>query len=195
MNSREKILQAVAQNKPTFSPLPDTQDFSLQLSQRQLLETFQNAVQQSAGKVVNLDSDETLANVLQIEFPDAISIASTSDQYQGNLNLHAIHHPVDLEQVDVAVIPSTLGVAENGAVWLTEQDCQFRVLPFIAQHLVVVLSAQQLVENMHQAYQRISIDATGYGVFVAGPSKTADIEQSLVIGAQAARSLTIVLTP
>ena len=33
----------------------------------------------------------------------------------------------------------------------------------------------------------------GYGCFISGPSKTADIEQALVMGAQAARGVTVII--
>ncbi|MBK6949528.1 MAG: LUD domain-containing protein [Haliscomenobacter sp.] len=104
-----------------------------------------------------------------------------------------IASPAELETVGLALIPAQWGVAENGAVWVSEKDSLFRVLPFIAQHLIVVLAKDRIVSNMHEAYQRVQIDETGFGVFIAGPSKTADIEQALVIGAQGARSFTVVL--
>jgi L-lactate dehydrogenase complex protein LldG len=40
-----------------------------------------------------------------------------------------------------------------------------------------------IVPTMHEAYRQINIAEEGWGAFIAGPSKTADIEQSLVIGA------------
>ena len=46
---------------------------------------------------------------------------------------------------------------------------------------------------MHAAYQQLNGQNFDYGLFLSGPSKTADIEQSLVIGAQGAMSLTVIL--
>ena len=84
---------------------------------------------------------------------------------------------------DAPAVGAALAVAENGAVWLTEQEYGVRALPFICQHLVVVLQKQNIVHNMHEAYKMIRNEHYGFGVFIAGPSKTADIEQSLVLGA------------
>jgi len=68
-----------------------------------------------------------------------------------------------------------------------------RLLPFICQHLILIIEKKNIVATMHQAYQKIDIAREGFGVFIAGPSKTADIEQSLVIGAHGPRSLTVYL--
>jgi L-lactate dehydrogenase complex protein LldG len=56
---------------------------------------------------------------------------------------------------------------------------------------------------MHEAYARLrdaadsaaGLSDYGYGTFISGPSKTADIAQVLVMGAQAARSATVLLLP
>jgi L-lactate dehydrogenase complex protein LldG len=98
-----------------------------------------------------------------------------------------------LQEVGVAIVKGELGVAENGAIWVTEATLSARVLPFITQHLIIVLEDDRLVETMHEAYDIIEVDQTGFGVFIAGPSKTADIEQSLVKGAQGARTELVVL--
>ena len=84
-------------------------------------------------------------------------------------------------------------VLENGAMWISEKQMSNRLLPFICQHLVIVLSPETIVNTMHEAYQQIDAAANGFGVFIAGPSKTADIEQNLVIGAHGARSLRVYL--
>lgn len=101
--------------------------------------------------------------------------------------------PHGLENIEVAIVEGDFGVAENGTVWIKEASLAIRILPFICQHLVLVLPRQQLLHNMHEAYDRIGSAEYGFGLFIAGPSKTADIEQSLVLGAHGARTMTVLL--
>ena len=103
----------------------------------------------------------------------------------------AVENPRDLHDVDFAVLPGELAVAENAAIWVG--DLPQRVLYFLPQHVAIVVAADRLVHNMHQAYERLTIGDAPFGCFVSGPSKTADIEQSLVIGAHGARSLLVLL--
>jgi L-lactate dehydrogenase complex protein LldG len=110
------------------------------------------------------------------------------------IDVWALDDPHKLADVDLAILPVHFGVAENGAVWFCEPRLPHRVLPFLTQHLAFFLPRDRIVHNMHEAYERLSFGAPGFGVFVSGPSKTADIEQSLVIGAHGARSLTVFLT-
>ena len=89
----------------------------------------------------------------------------------------------ELYDTEIAVFKGGIAVAENGAIWITEKSMGNRILPFSYEQLIVVIEEKNIVNNMHEAYDKIKIAEDGYGVFIAGPSKTADIEQSLVIGA------------
>jgi L-lactate dehydrogenase complex protein LldG len=109
------------------------------------------------------------------------------------IKLTAIADPHELERVDVAILRGEFAVAENGAVWCTDELLKHRVVYFLSQHVILVVPAKSVVHNMHEAYQRLAFSQPGFGMFLAGPSKTADIEQSLVIGAHGARSLTVYL--
>ena len=98
-----------------------------------------------------------------------------------------------LNGTDVGVVRGQIGVAENGCVWIP-QSMKQKAVCFICEYLVIVLPKSGIVNNMHEAYARIEMPATGLGLFISGPSKTADIEQALVMGAQAARGVTVVIT-
>lgn len=118
-----------------------------------------------------------------------------------NVDLATAEDPHELESVDFAILPGHFGVAENGAIWVTDHGLRHRVIYFITQHLALVIRADQIVHNMHQAYEKLAgnegvnfggpVGQKAFGTFIAGPSKTADIEQSLVIGAHGPRSLTV----
>lgn len=110
-----------------------------------------------------------------------------------NFDLASVSDPHNLQDVDFAVMPGQLAVAENGAVWVNDIDVPHRVLYFLSQHLALVVPKANVVHNLHEAYARLPVGKTPFGTFISGPSKTADIEQALVIGAHGARSLTVFL--
>jgi L-lactate dehydrogenase complex protein LldG len=108
-------------------------------------------------------------------------------------DLAAVDDPHDLEPVEFAVLPGELAVAENAAVWVSGRGVRHRVLYFLTQHLALVVPAGRIVSNMHEAYDAVEIGTAPFGTWLSGPSKTADIEQSLVIGAHGARSQVVIL--
>lgn len=96
-----------------------------------------------------------------------------------------------LESLHAVLLRGRVGVAENGAIWIPDSETGNRLLPFICEQLLIAISAAELVPTLREAYARIDMKAEGYGVFIAGPSKSADIEQSLVIGAHGPLSLRV----
>ncbi len=110
-----------------------------------------------------------------------------------NVSIADITDPHDFEDIDFAILPGEFAVAENGAVWITNDGGPARVLYFLAQHVALLVPASAVVNNMPEAYERLAFAENSFGTFMSGPSKTADIEQSLVIGAHGARSLIVFL--
>ena len=183
--SRASILKRLKKNKPPSVELPVIPKFGKKSDQ--LETTFIKNAQASGTTCITAES--TIESIIQNHHSGAKHIAAPEYPSIATLKLSATTSIAQLEQLDLVVLKASLGVAENGAVWLPEKLGIPRVVPFITQHLLIVLSPQHIVWDMHEAYQQLSFASLGFGVFIAGPSKTADIEQSLVIGAQGARSM------
>lgn len=189
--SREKILSAVKKNKPESVALPETPLFND--NNMDLISRFEFMVETAAGRFSQINPEDSLEELIGKSFSNDKKILSISNKVKGNVDLEEYPVLTDFDGIDLTIIEGELGVAENGAVWVKETKMGRRVLPFITQHLLIILDKTQIVGNMTEAYQKIKIDEDGFGVFIAGPSKTADIEQSLVIGAQGARSFWVVV--
>jgi len=186
MSSREKILASVKANKPEFVNLPIVPVFEGDGS----IERFKTVLLGIGGHAVEVDSKTDCQEVINTHYADLKNVASTL--VKATVEIDTDTPKEVLKEVDLAVIEGEIGVAENGTIWVPEANMINRALPFITQHLVLVLDKKNVVTNMHEAYQKLTTIGK-YGAFIAGPSKTADIEQALVIGAHGARSMMVIL--
>jgi L-lactate dehydrogenase complex protein LldG len=159
------------------------------------LAQFISMTQSVGGKVVELQAGDDINQLIRSLYPDAKEIASSLPEITiATRNPDTTPTAQSLNGTDVGIVRGEFGVAENACVWIP-QTMKERAVCFISENLVILLSKTAIVNNMHEAYQRISFNDLGYGTFISGPSKTADIAQVLVMGAQAARTLTVILIP
>ncbi len=157
------------------------------------VEQFIEMSRNVGSNVIVAKQGESLDDIVRRAYPEAKVIASDLKELTiATLNPDTVADAQSLNGTDVGVVAGEIGVAENGCVWIPQQMKE-KAVCFISEYLVIVLSKNGIVNNMHEAYDRITMPSTGLGTFISGPSKTADIEQALVMGAQAARGVTVVI--
>jgi len=185
MSSRESILGAIRAITQEKKNLPELPSFGIS---EEIETAFKKSIEGNKGEILS-----------EIEFLDWLSksswanVFSAVSVYATASTLELPQDPHELEDLNLAILEGQFGVAENGAIWLDDRQLTHRALPFITEHLVIVLRKSRLFPTLHQAYENIGDEHSGFGLFIAGPSKTADIEQSLVIGAHGAKSLRVVI--
>ncbi|MDI9366208.1 MAG: LUD domain-containing protein [Flavobacterium sp.] len=186
--AREQILARVKQNQPTQQPLPV---IDVLVENKNWVDELTAKLEILHVAVFKVASYNEISTILQNQSKSADRVVTTIPQLTSAATLiNSVQEDAhNLENVELAIIPAHFAVAENGAVWITEDIITYRVLPFIAQQLAVVIPKEQIVPNMHIAYDRIANTTYNFGVFIAGPSKTADIEQSLVLGAHGPKGM------
>jgi len=193
-SSRNTILRELRAAVPESSPIPNLpvrgpwQTFDDPLGRFSELLTM---VGGTCVRVRNIADANTVLQQVDAWNSAVVRCSLVSGVGDSTIDLNAVDDPHQLENVEFAVLPGQFGVAENGAIWVTDHGIPHRVLFFLSQHLSIVISSSQIVHNMHEAYARIEPQQHAFAGFISGPSKTADIEQSLVIGAHGARSITV----
>ncbi len=134
---------------------------------------FAEAVQFVGGVCHSLDSISELPGRLAEfqQFREAKRIFSTIPEVPGNVDVNAVDDAHDLDNLDFVVYPAQFAVAENGAVWLTDENLKHRVVFFITQFLVIVVRRSDMVQTMHDAYARAKPPRPGFGLFLSAPAR------------------------
>ena len=193
MSSKAEILQKIKNSQPNgIADLPNLN--VLGSDQFDVLEMYKTVLKNIGGNPIEVaDFNEVLA-FLKNNYPLEKRIITTIPELSEIAVLDWKNDdPHSLRDVELTIIKAHFGVAENSALWVTDDILGQRVAPFITQYLAIIVNKKDLIPTMHQAYDRIGNQEYGFGTFIAGPSKTADIEQSLVLGAHGARGLVVFL--
>lgn len=196
MSNKDDILKRYRANVKEKFDMPDLSDIKATTYPNPLVQ-FVKMTEMVGGQVIEVDPGRDINVLIKELFPDAKEIASNLPEITiATRNPDTVGRARDLNGTDVGVIRGKFGVAENACIWIP-QTMKEKAICFISENLIILLPKSQIVNNMHEAYKRIEFDKEydGYGTFISGPSKTADIAQVLVMGAQAARSATVLLMP
>lgn len=194
MSSREAMLKTIRENKP--SKVTERPDIKIAHADYEDINAKYTAALASVGGLAVFVNGmaEAEAYIKEHYTTDKV-IVSNIEELKGltTKDANETDDPHTLRDVDLAIVKAEFAVAENGAVWVQDVNNRHRVLYFITQKLVIIVNKNDLVRTMHEAYERISFENGGFGLFISGPSKTADIEQALVIGAHGAVEACVIL--
>lgn len=194
MSSKEEILSKYRANVKQKFNMPSFEKMK-GITYPEPIVQFIKMSESVGGQVIEIDKGRDINVLIRELYPDAKVIASNLPEITvANRNPDTVESAQALNGTDVGVIKGVFGVAENGCVWIP-QTMKEKAVCFISENLIILLPKSQIVNNMHEAYKRVEFNDYGYATFISGPSKTADIAQTLVMGAQAARSVTIFLMP
>jgi L-lactate dehydrogenase complex protein LldG len=206
MSNKEDILKRYRSNVRERFDMPDLSDIQA-ITYPDPLQQFISMTKSVGGNAIVVEPGRDVNDIVRELFPDAREIASNLPEITiATRNPDSVAEAADLNGTDVGVVRGCFGVAENACIWIPQQMKE-KAVCFISENLVILLPKSQIVNNMHEAYRLLSTPEVpgspaatklfsdyGYGTFISGPSKTADIAQVLVMGAQAARSATVLLT-
>jgi L-lactate dehydrogenase complex protein LldG len=186
MSSKNTILSALSQSALDNHAMPD---IDVVANNDDLVGQFSASLKTVAATLHSEGGLASLQQAVDELITQNMQVISLLDGIKGNRQVPETAH--DLADIDYAVVPGDLGVAENGAIWVNQPS--HRVTPFICENLILALAKDNIVANMHQAVKQVALQPGELGLFISGPSKTADIEQALVVGAHGACSLNVYL--
>lgn len=206
---KEDLLNKLRKNTQVQYDMPEMEIDAIHYDDS--LQQFVEMTQSVGARIIaDAPKESNLNDLVRLAYPDAEVFASNMPEINVEMlkanacgecdpekvelrNPDIVAEASDLNGVEVGIVRGPVGVAENGCIWIP-QVMKEKAMLFISEYLVIFLDKKNIVDNMHQAYERLAMHPLyNFGTFISGPSKTADIEQALVMGAQAARGVTVVL--
>ncbi|MDR1558049.1 MAG: LUD domain-containing protein [Tannerellaceae bacterium] len=191
MSSKDEILANIRQHIRQTYDLPGIRPRGICYPDK--IAQFIEVSRSVGGEAILLQEGEDINQRIRTLYPEARTIASNLPGISvQTLNPDEVETPAQLNGTDLGIVRGEIGVAENGCVWIP-QNVKEKALYFIPEYLLILLDKTKIVNNMHEAYAQLQTCAYDFGVFLSGPSKTADIEQALVVGAHGAKGLRVIL--
>jgi len=175
-----------------------------------LVEQFKSELEKVSAEFIQLENSDKLSSVLQklltesevnqIAVSDENQIKEITESLEGIKIFKAVEFQYperkeEISQINASLVYASNGIADIGSVVFYYDDTKTTYPHFLCDWTVVLLKSSTIVANQFDLMKNIEIEKAKNMVFVTGPSRTADIEKTLVLGAHGPRRVTVIMIP
>lgn len=204
-SSREEILTRIRQAKqqPVNLPLePDWTSNSYKEPVLPLYQCFANELEAVNGQCSFVDSEkEAMQHVAgMIEKEQITSLFCRDTELQSLLQTHSISFrsdPADFAEMQAGITRCEYLVARTGSVLVSSAHLSGRQMNVFPPIHIILANESQLVPYVEDAYVAIQAKYETHLPsmlsLITGPSRTADIEKTLILGAHGPKRLWVIL--
>lgn len=207
-SARASILARLRQGQVSPLPAPTLDTWTSQLDQAEYLHSLETQLTAAHAEVLHagpqgwrLALEQVCARygIRQLMLPDMPGLLSA---WEGGPALQTFDQPMGalkdqlFDQVDAGLTLATCAIADTGTLVILSSPAQPRSLSLVPPVHICLLDARRLYPDMPTALaeERWAAAMPTNLIFVSGPSKTADIQQTLAYGAHGPKSLVVILT-
>ncbi|MEE8350017.1 MAG: LUD domain-containing protein [Acidobacteriota bacterium] len=105
------------------------------------------------------------------------------------------HGKAELARSSLSISPARCGIAETGTIVHEVTPGTGRLFSLLPPTRLVLLSERDLIMNSAEFFPDLLVDSQGSVVtLITGPSRTADIEKTLVVGVHGPKKMFVILT-
>lgn len=202
--AREEILGKLRQTKHQVPDEPELNEPVFPPVALPLEDAFKNQLESISGKVYLFNEEKELFDKLKISvsefdpstvfcneahlFPMLKDAGIGFQQYEGPQN-----------PVEIGITACEFLIARSGTVMVSSAQGGGRQLSVYPPVHIVIARKNQLVESLEEAYsgilEKYKDNLPSQIALITGPSRTADIEKTLVLGAHGPKEIRVFLYP
>lgn len=212
--SRDSILQAVREatrTNPIQSVKPTHFDTMI-YDRENLLSVYTQYQKANMAHLITTTKDSLANSINEIikecdikELLCAKNIANMQDSIMQSLETQTLLYDTSVDSmrdklfsIEASILHAQVGVANLGIVGLGTNECNPRLASLVVKTCIILLHKDSIVPNLFSAFKILKTSGQDSNlptniVFLAGPSRTADIELQTVFGVHGPQNVYVVL--
>lgn len=212
--SRDSILQAVREatrTNPIQSVKPTHFDTMI-YDRENLLSVYTQYQKANMAHLITTTKDSLVNSINEIikecdikELLCAKNIANMKDSIMQSLETQTLLYDTSIDSmrdklfsIEASILHAQVGVANLGIVGLGTNECNPRLASLVVKTCIILLHKDSIVPNLFSAFKILKTSGQDSNlptniVFLAGPSRTADIELQTVFGVHGPQNVYVVL--
>lgn len=212
--SRDSILQAVREANRTnpIQSVKPTHFDTMIYDRENLLSVYTQYQKANMAHLITTTKDSLANSINEIikecdikELLCAKNIANMPDSFMQSLQTQTMLYDTSVDSmrdklfsIEASILHAQVGVANLGIVGLGTNECNPRLASLVVKTCIILLHKDSIVPNLFSAFKILKTSGQDSGlptniVFLAGPSRTADIELQTVFGVHGPQNVYIVL--